>query len=100
MKVRLAEDRYFDVWWKRQKTVDEEHECERVETSCMVGRIDETSAKKREFQGEIAIGITLQGYNDTHVKKIGRKVSLARALSSYGFNKTERLAFWQKYLAS
>jgi hypothetical protein len=98
MKVKLKE-KHFDVWWKRDMVADVEHGCNLVRTSCMVGEIDEKGDSKSEVFN-IVTGRTLQGYKDVNVKKVGRRISLARALSSHGFDRNERIVFWKKYLTS
>ena len=105
MKFKL-DDTDFDIFWRRRKIpcpkkVNKKHrckvdDCQVITTECYVSRIDPRQTGKSRFIN-IGSGKAVQSHSDYHIKRIGRKISLNRALQAY-FNKRERSSIWEQYL--
>lgn len=84
MKIEVKGETLF-VGWNHKREGDEKG------TSCIITKVE----------GEpIAVGKSLLAMGDTFDKKIGRKLSLTRAMKAAEFSREDRKNIWTAYLTT
>ncbi len=96
MKVKLDDERIIDVRWIRHKK--ERRKKPVIDTECVIKAIVDESMKGEDKYLPVPLGsgCTYQSPEDQYVRAIGRKISLTRAVKSFGI-KEDRRKIWKTY---
>jgi len=90
--VEMA-DNLFNMMFQR-KMHDDGH----LTTTCVISEVVDTEKHGPERYSRVAESTVTLNSKEKDCKAVGFKYALTKALQDGGFNKYERIAFWNKYL--